>query len=46
MDDLTLKLVAELWLRRLEWMWNMCEETSGRPLDIDWLDQQIAKGEE
>jgi hypothetical protein len=40
------ELVAELWRRRVEWLWKMCEETSGRPVDVEWLDEQIAKDEE
>lgn len=43
MEDI--ELVAELWKRRVEWLWQQCEETSGRPLDIEWLDAQIIKAE-
>lgn len=45
MDDESLLIVAELWKRRVEWLWSMCEATSGRPLDIEWLDEQIIKDE-
>ena len=43
MEDI--EIVAELWRRRVEWLWRMCEETSGRPLDIEWLDEQIMREE-
>ncbi len=41
----TLDLVVDLWRRRVEWLWSMCEQTAGRPLDIDWLDEQIIEDE-
>lgn len=43
MEDV--ELVGKLWKRRVEWLWAMCEETSGRPLDLGWLDDQITKEE-
>lgn len=43
MEDI--QLVGELWKRRVEWLWKMCEETSGRELDLCWLDEQIIKEE-
>ena len=46
MDEKELVLLGELWRRRVEWLWTMCEATSGRELDIGWLDEQIEKGED
>lgn len=46
MDNDSLELVAELWRRRVEWLWNECERTSGKPLDIEWLDARIIEDEE
>jgi hypothetical protein len=44
-DSESLLLVAELWRRRVQWLWEMCEVTAYRPLDIEWLDEQIIKDE-
>ena len=37
------ELVAELWRKRVEWLWSMCEATPGTKLDLEWLDEQITK---
>lgn len=40
-----IEVLGELWQRRVEWLWKMCEETSGKPLDLEWLDEQIIEDE-
>ena len=47
MEHLTdVEVIAELWRRRVEWLWRNCEMTAYGPLNIEWLDEQIVKDEE
>jgi hypothetical protein len=47
MENLTdIEIIAELWRRRVEWLWKMSEVTAYRDLDLEWLDEQIDKDEE
>lgn len=40
-----IEIVADLWKRRVAWLWDQCELTSGQPLDISKLDDMIIADE-
>ena len=42
-----IEMVAELWRRRVEWMWGHwnAEYAPSEKLDIEYIDEQIAKDE-
>lgn len=54
LDKETVEMLVEMWKRRCDWLWNNApwfDTPDGRdspkgPLDVEWIDNQIAKSEE